>query len=451
MSMQKVISSVYDPLGFATPFLLQGKLLIQQLCKENLGWDETIPDNIQRQWTKWERQLKELEGLSVDRCFKPANFGKIVDCSLHHFADACEYAYGQASYLRIVDETGRIHCCLVIGKSRVAPLKYITMPRMELVAATLSVKISALLKRELQMNCDKEIFWTDSEVTLGYIRNESERLKISVANRIELIREHSEAEQWHYVNTKENPADYVSRGISMGNRDKVEQWILGPKFLWEPEDTWNTNTKTPAINPEDPELKKVVHVNQIVVDTDVLSVLENHASTWSKTVRIVVLMMLFVKKLRTKKRQRKIITSDEVTATLITTTMIQESRMLLVKLVQQKYFKEEYKWLKLMEGKDSDSRRLNKKCSISQLDLFIDESDVICVGGRLQSSHISDDSKHPILLPRKGKVSDLIIKHCYRNVADGGFGFTLNEIRGAGYWIVGANSAVKKVIYNCVE
>ena len=167
----------------------------------------------------------------------------------------------------------------MIRKSRVAPLKYITMPRMKLVAATLSVKISALLKKELQINCDKEIFWTDSEVTLGYIRNESKKFKIFVANRIELIREHSEAEQWHYINTKENPADYVSREISMGNRDKVERWILGLKFLWEPENTWSTNTKTPAINPEDPVLKKVVHVNQIVVQTDVLSVLENHAST----------------------------------------------------------------------------------------------------------------------------------------------------------------------------
>ena len=91
--------------------------------------------------------------------------------------------------------------------------------------------------------------------------------------------------------------------------------------------------------------------------------------------------------------------------------------MLLVKLVQQKYFKVEYKWLKLMEGIDSDSRRLNRKCSISQCDPFIDESDVISVGGRLQSSHISYDCKHPILLSRKGKVSDLIIKHCHNNVA----------------------------------
>ena len=89
-----VISSVYDPLGFTTLFLLQEKLLIQQLCKENLGWDEAIPDNIQIQWEKWERQLTELERLSVDRYFKPANFGKIVVCSFHHLADACEYAYG---------------------------------------------------------------------------------------------------------------------------------------------------------------------------------------------------------------------------------------------------------------------------------------------------------------------------------------------------------------------
>ena len=125
--------------------------------------------------------------------------------------------------------------------------------------------------------------------------------------------------------------------------------------------------------------------------------------------------------------------------------------MLLVKMVQQTYFKKEYKWLKLMEGKDSDSRRLNRKCSISQLAPFIDESDVIRVRGRWQSYHISDDCKHPILLPRNGKVSDIIIKHCHSNVAHGRRGFTLSEIRGAGYWIVNANFAVKKVISNCVE
>ena len=125
--------------------------------------------------------------------------------------------------------------------------------------------------------------------------------------------------------------------------------------------------------------------------------------------------------------------------------------MLLVKLVQQKHFKEEYKWLNLLERKNSDSRWLNRKCRITQLDQFIDESNVIRVGGRLQNSYISDDCKHPILLPRKGKVWDLIIKHWHSKVAHGGSGFTLNEIQGAGYWIVGVNSAVKKVISNHIE
>ena len=119
--------------------------------------------------------------------------------------------------------------------------------------------------------------------------------------------------------------------------------------------------------------------------------------------------------------------------------------MLLVKLVQQKQFKEEYKWLNLLEGKDSNSKRLNRKSNISQLDPFIDESSVICVGGRLQDSHICDDCKYSILLPRKGKISDLIIKHCHSKTAHGGHGFTLNEKQGAGYCIVGANAAVKKV------
>ena len=95
-----------------------------------------------------------------------------MKCSLHHFADACEYGHGQVSYLRLVEKSGRIHCILMIGKARVAPLKVMTIPRMELVAATLSVKMSILLRKELEIPVNKEVFWTDSEAVLGYIRNE---------------------------------------------------------------------------------------------------------------------------------------------------------------------------------------------------------------------------------------------------------------------------------------
>ena len=105
------------------------------------------------------------------------------------------------------------------------------MPRMELVAATLSVKISLLLKKELQIPIKKEMFWTDSDVVLAYIRNEAKRFKFFVAHRIELIQEHSDECQWFYISSKQNSADHASRGIDICNQNKVEQWLLGPNFL----------------------------------------------------------------------------------------------------------------------------------------------------------------------------------------------------------------------------
>ena len=106
-----------------------------------------------------------------------------------------------------------------------------TMPRMELVAATLSVKISVLLKKELQIPIKKEMFWTDSEVVLAYIRNEAKRFKIFVANRTELIKEHSDECQWFYISSKQNPADHAPGGIDTCNQNKVKEWLLGPVSL----------------------------------------------------------------------------------------------------------------------------------------------------------------------------------------------------------------------------
>ena len=165
------------------------------------------------------------------RCFKPLGFGKVVDCSLNHFSDACKNCYGQASYIHLANEKGRIHCSLVMGKARVAPLKYISISRMELVDATLSVKQSALLRKELQYPDMKEAFWTDSQAVLGYIANESRKFKIFVANRVEMIKEGSDPSQWFYVSSKENPADHSSRGVEANNVNAVKTRFEGPSYL----------------------------------------------------------------------------------------------------------------------------------------------------------------------------------------------------------------------------
>ena len=173
-------------------------------------------------WKGWSNQLNLLKNLHINQCFKAPKFGRIKKISIHHFSDASNSGYSQASYLRLVSETGRINCCLLMGKPRVAIIKYIAIPRMELVAATLSVKFSALLRKELQLLNVKKTFWADREVVLGYIRNESRKFKVFVANKIEMIKNHTYVHQWHYVGTKDNPADYSSRGIDEA-KDKVVQ------------------------------------------------------------------------------------------------------------------------------------------------------------------------------------------------------------------------------------
>ena len=171
--MLLILSSFYDPLGLASPFVLKGRKILQELCQRGLQWDEKIPEDYQRKWEVWKQDLVQLEKIGLKRCVKPANFGKIVECSLHNFSDASELGYGESSYIRLVDEYGKIHCTLLMGKARVTPLKFVSIPRLELVAAVLAVKISAQLKREMGIQVDEENFWT----VLDYIKNESRAFK----------------------------------------------------------------------------------------------------------------------------------------------------------------------------------------------------------------------------------------------------------------------------------
>ena len=138
------ISSIYDPLGPAAPFLLKGKQILQDLCKTQAAWDETVPDSVRVRWEKWRGELHELAELKIRRCYKPDNFGEVKSVELHSFSDASVNGYGQCSYLRMVNNRDEVHCALVMAKSRVTPLKPVTVPRLELTAVV-STKISSFL------------------------------------------------------------------------------------------------------------------------------------------------------------------------------------------------------------------------------------------------------------------------------------------------------------------
>ena len=171
------VCSVYDPLGLVAPLILVGKQILQDLCRNNADWDEPLCDELRPRWERWRSELRTLENLRIPRCFKPEGFGQIKTVELHHFSDASLSGYGQCSYLHLISESDQTHCSLVLGKARVTPLKPVTIPRLELTAAVVSVKISQWLGEELDYQDVSEFFWTDSKVVIGYISNTTSRLK----------------------------------------------------------------------------------------------------------------------------------------------------------------------------------------------------------------------------------------------------------------------------------
>ena len=140
-------------------------------------------------WSHW------LEKSELKRYIKAGGFSKIVHISLTGFSDASELGNKESSYFRLVDEYGHIHCTLMMAKARVMPWKFASILRLELVAAHLAVNISALVKKELEMEELTEYFSTDSEVVLGYIAKDSRAFKTFVTNRVQTIQEYSSANQ----------------------------------------------------------------------------------------------------------------------------------------------------------------------------------------------------------------------------------------------------------------
>ncbi|XP_062567165.1 uncharacterized protein LOC134229426 [Saccostrea cucullata] len=441
-------SSVFDPLGFLAPFTLKAKCLLQELCKLQLGWDERIPEHLALQWNEWIQDLKKLSDFKVKRCFIPVEFGEIKSAQLHHFADASERGYGTVSYLRLENFNGAVYCSFIIGKSRVAPLKQITIPRLELTAATVAVRTDKMLKSELDVSIDETVFWTDSMAVIRYIRNTATRFHTFVANRLAFIHEGSKPQEWRYINTKRNPADDASRGISA---DDIlhGRWIQAPEFLFTPVDCW---TEAPVEDSHealvnDPEVKEV-SVRASIADVSRAETgvdkLINYHSSWFMLRKSVAWILKIRNELLYRIRQKKpSVNSSESRArmTHLSTQDLHKAEIAILKFIQRKSFAPEIDELK--KGHHV------KLCSnIRKLDPILDDG-LIRVGGRLHRANMPLETKHPIILPKDHHVSNLILRQIHHELKHSGRNHMLSMLIQK-YWLIHAPSSIRKLISKCV-
>ena len=444
------VSSIYDPLGLASPFLLEGRRILQRLCVGGADWDDFIPDHERALWEKWRLNLPSLEHIEVSRCVKPEEFGEVVSVSLHHFSDASQEGYGQCSYLRLVDNHAQIHCTLLLGKSRVPPVKPVTVPRLELTAATISVKVASLLKSELEYNCISEFYWTDSRVVLGYIKNDVRRFHVFVANRVQLIRSSSDVTSWRYVDTNNNPADDASRGLDCSRVSSSHRWFNGADFLWSTEQQWPQDLQGAFISDDDAEVRrpKVSRATNVTQVKDLVTLLEVRISDWRKLKTLVSVWLMFFEFLRNNR------TLNSVT---LTVELMQRAEIEIIKSVQRRAFAAEIEQIKAHLNTDCSSadkraaRYLKRASPLYRLNPFVDEQGILRVGGRLPNSDFSEEIKHPVILPKSAVVTSLIVRWCHEQVSHSGRGLTLNEVRTRGYWIIQANSFVRSFIFQCIR
>ena len=428
------VSSVFDPLGMLAPWVLTAKCLLQNIWKAGFSWDEEIKNlRLKTVWKKWTADLQALSDFRVPRCYRQ-RLSIPVNCQLHIFGDASEVAFGVVAYLRYTYEDGHISCTLVLAKNRVAPLRQLSVPRLELQAAVMAVRAAAAIKQEHDIEIHSTHFWSDSRTVLHWINNESRRYQNFVANRIAEIQDESDRRSWRHVPGVINPADVCSRGCDLQELLENDRWIHGPEFLSHPETEWPA--EQPANEEEDTpntEERREVRICLSVRDEEPV-IDPKRFSNWRKLLRVTAWLRRFLFNCRTVQSERKCgsLTPDE----------LREAELHWCRSVQREVFREELNALQKGQRVASDSKLL-------PLNPFMDSSGLIRVGGRLRHATVVPyEAQHQVILPSRHEVTRLMVTDRHRSLAHAGANHVLSHIRQT-YWILRGRAAVRAYTFKC--
>ena len=430
------VASLYDPLGLVAPVIVYAKMIFQESC--TLGtWDTPITGNLCQAWEKWISDLHKLANYGVPRCLGVKNAG-VSHAELHIFCDGSEKAYGAVAYARCLEDDGIVHCNIIMAKSRLVPLKKNTLktiPRIELNAARLAVQVYLILKRELTISFQREWFWSDSATVLAYLKNKSACYQRFVAHRVEYILEHTKIEQWHYVPSKENAADIISKGCSVDNFLQLQNWKTGPSFLKTESKHWTFEKSVSLPDENELEIKQtpaVVGATRLHENRAAEQLLQSTGDWFRMRLRVAAFRK-FISYLKNKDVSLEKISCQDVDA----------AEIAILKFLQKKNYGNELESLK-------SGKQIPLKSTLKSLFPFLHDDDLLRVGGRLRNALVPFEAKHPVILPSNEHVVQSLIRNVHLREGHQGCQHVLAELR-LKYWIIKSNSTVKKVLQDCID
>ncbi|XP_030381837.1 uncharacterized protein LOC115629498 [Scaptodrosophila lebanonensis] len=411
------LAQLFDPLGFLSPIIILGKVFMQELWLLKQGWDEDLPPSHAIQWKKYRSELKLIHECSLPRAVIP-NSGEVDTVEFYGFSDASCRAFGAAIYARVIDKLGTISVNLVAAKSKVAPVRVTSLPRLELEGARLLVQLMAKVKKCVPRYVSSVSRWTTF-----------------VANRVALIHELSSIDEWFKIESKLNPADIVSRGLHTSELRNSSLWWKGPKFLQQPEDQW------PAVHwnrsdslPEQRNSKFTLVASPQRLVEDIVSKCK-YARDFVKLTRVFGYIC----------RWRRVISKIELAKSKpLTASEVKGGLNYIIFNLQSLSFHEEI--VKLHDGK------LIRSAKIQALNPFLDVIDgieIIRVGGRLSQANVPFDTKHPILLPNNHIVITALFEYTHRTNMHAGAHALCAFVRQR-YWVINARKLARKTVRSCL-
>ncbi|XP_054711322.1 uncharacterized protein LOC129220912 [Uloborus diversus] len=411
----QVLGRIFDPIGILGPFTVRIKLLIQKIWASHIDWDEPLPEDLISLWRKC---------LCLD----------IGNIELHCFSDASTVAYGTVAYLRFKTNDKEIQTTFIASKNRVTPLKILTLPRLELMGALLSAKLGNNIVRILNLNIPC-YFWTDSSITYFWIKKQPDAFKPFVKNRVQDIQKLTSPNNWGHCRSCDNPADLVSRGAKISKLINEPLWTQGPPWLRLSPDHWPKLIHEKIVEESQLEYRKKsleTHELECIVENREDPVDLSKYSDLEKLLMVTAWTKRFIAKLRK---------SSNIQGALITEEL-QEAENLLIRCEQKRHFGEELKSL-------SVGNSVEKNSPLYNFAPYIDEKQVMRLGGRLEFSEFSLDNKHPVILPTNSALTRLIVLKEHEKKMHGGTSATLAKFRSR-FGIPKGRQLIKKIIKKCL-
>ncbi|XP_055385902.1 uncharacterized protein LOC129614944 [Condylostylus longicornis] len=392
------VSKLFDPLGWLAPCIIIAKIMIQKLWLLGSGWDDDVERSLHDEWQIYRKTLVHLEALRINRWFYYSTSANKIE--LHGFCDASIKAYAAVVYLVVIDEKGGRNTCMLTAKSKVAPIKTISLIRLELSGAALLAKLMKYVQRVLKIqNISKVQAWTDSEIVLAWLGAHPSKWTTFVAYRTADIHHTLGKNIWRHVPSKENPADCASRGMHPPDLINFKMWWNGPKWLQKSESHWPIKI---LLQDTDSEVRKstLCH-NTIINDKECNEIheLETRYSSFTKLINVTSYIKRFIAKV-TKR-------------SLSCNTFI---------YIQHKHFLQEVTQLRKKKLIHANSR-------LTRLNPFLDQNGILRMGSRLRHADLNYDEKFPIILPDRSHFVRLLLEKIHRETLHGGAQLMLNHLK----------------------